>query len=318
MLYELALTPELFNKDNLKSRSFELAVLDIVFKEIVKNGILANLDNENWIIDVKERLNKLEPSVRDKFIQFLIRLKDYKRIAAYPSNEIKPTNDLGWLKHTLRTHELTPFYSVISSLNDENFKDSRLVLLEDLFDTPLWSERKEEIDLFQRESDYKLHLAPILRHTKTLHLIDPYMSVESRFFKTLELCTSLLGKKSVRIHIHCSLPYGFMQGKNHRERVKAYLKEWEEKIKKLIDENSSRNDIYRIYLWSRQKGQQKFHDRSIITDQCGIGVEGGLDVYEYSTKTTWHMLKPETIKRRRDDVTKGRSPYRLLGEKQIK
>ncbi|KXO03092.1 hypothetical protein AYK81_28820 [Bacillus thuringiensis] len=318
MLYELALTPELFNKDNLKPRSFELVVMDIVFKEIGKNGILANLDNENWIKDVIGRLDELEPSVKDKFMKFLIHLKDYKRIATYPSNEIKPINDLEWLKHTLRAHELTPFYSVISSLDDEKFKDSRLVLLENLFDTSLWSERKEEVDLFQSESDYKLHLAPILRHTKTLHLIDPYMSVESRFFTTLELCTSLLQKKSVKIHIHCSLPYDFMKGKKFNDRVKAYLKKWEEKIKTLISINNSRNDTYRICLWSRIKNQQKFHDRSIITDQCGIGVEGGLDVYDYSTKTTWHLLTPETIKRRRDDVTKGHSPYRLLGEKQIK
>ncbi|PHB37069.1 hypothetical protein [Bacillus wiedmannii] len=318
MLYELALTPELFNKEKLKPRSFELVMLDTAFKEILKNGILANLDNENWIVDVKDRLDKLEPSVREKFIQFLIRLKDYKRIVAYPSNEIKPMDDLGWLKHTLRTHEITPFYSVISSLNDEDFKGSRLVLLENLFETPSWSERKEEIDLFQRESDYKLNLAPILRHAKTLHLIDPYMSLESRFFKTLELCTDLLQKKSVRIHIHCSLPSGYKQDLKFKDRVKAYLKEWEEKIKQLIEENNSRSDIFRVCLWNRIKGQQKFHDRSIITDQCGIGIEGGLDVYDYSTRTTWHLLQPETIKRRRDDVTKGLSPYRFLGEKQIK
>ncbi|EKS8379612.1 hypothetical protein QC477_005140 [Bacillus cereus] len=318
MLYELALTPELFNKDKLKSRSFELVVLDTAFKEILKNGILANLDNENWIIDVKARLDKLEPSVRDKFIQLLNHLKDHKRIVTYPSNEIKPIDDFGWLKHTLKTHEMTPFYSIISSLDDKDFKDSRLILLENLFDTPLWSERKEEIDLFQRESDYKLNLSPILRHARTVHLIDPYMSLESRFFKTLELCIELLQKKSVRIHIHCSLPFDYKQELKFNDRVKAYLKEWEGKIKQLIAENNSRSDIFRVCLWTRIKEQQKFHDRSIITDQCGIGIEGGLDVYNYSTKTTWHLLQPETIKRRRDDVTKGLSPYRFLGEKQIK
>ncbi|WP_456364882.1 hypothetical protein C1N73_32610 (plasmid) [Priestia aryabhattai] len=320
MLYELALTPELFDKSNIEENELDYILLIGVLREAEANGIIANLDNNKWIGDVVNRIYVLSPKIKDEIIRRLNRLKDRKRIATYPSNEIDPTNDLEWLQHALKVHELTPFYSVISSLFDtENKEDPSLINLKKIMFSDTWNERRNSTQIKQSPEEYTKHLRPVMRHARKLQLIDPYMSpLESRYLKTLEICIRLLEKKAVIIHIHCKIPFQFEQGiRNNRVRARKYLDKWEIAIKEIIDRETERRDRYKIFIWQPRRQSHRFHDRFIITDQCGVGIQGGLDTYDFETMTNWNLITYEETETILNQFKEESSPYDLLGYRTI-
>lgn len=320
MLYELALTPELFDKNNIEENELDYMLLIAVLREAEANGIIANLDNNKWINDVVNRIYVLSPKTKDELIRRLNRLKDRKRIATYPSNEIDPTNDLEWLQHALKVHELTPFYSVISSLLDaENEEDPSLINLRKIMFSDIWNERKSSTQIKQSPEEYTKYLKPVMRHARKIQLIDPYMSpLESRYLKTLEICIQLLEKKSVIIHIHCKIPPQFEREiRNNRVRARKYLDKWEIIIKEIIDRETERRDRYKIFIWQARRQSHRFHDRCIITDQCGVGIHGGLDTYNFETMTNWNLMTYEETETILNQFKEESSPYDLLGYRTI-
>jgi hypothetical protein len=310
LLYEFALTPEVFDKKIFAKDNANYVILNEVLKGISVNGTLANLDNNNWIKNVSSRINQLNPKEKDRLLSLIKIINDRKRLVKYPGS-ITPNDDVEWLQLAINTHRNENFYSIVSekgTVEGIANNDPIIQLISDILYSEYWNNRPRTIDVKQNYNDYKKYLKPILKNAKSLHLIDPYMSPEPRFFITLKLCISLLKNSTVRIHIHCK--------NNSGKTPTEYLDEWENSIMQL--NYPLRRDKYKIFLWERRNRQQKFHDRSFITDQCGIGVEGGLDIYRYDdTITTWSFLDEEVRIRRLRDVDPSCSPYRLVSSREF-
>ncbi|WP_440969633.1 hypothetical protein ACSS6N_14985 [Peribacillus frigoritolerans] len=278
MLYEFALTPEVFDKKILSKDYANYVILNEVLKGICINGTLANLDNNNWIKNVSGRINLLNPKEKDRLLSLIKTIRDRKRLVRYPGS-ITPNDDFEWLQLALSTHQNENFYSIVTekgTVEGVTNDDPIVQLISDILNSEYWNNRPRTMDVKQNYIDYNKYLKTVLKNAKSLHLIDPYMSLEPRFFTTLKLCISLLKNSSVRIHIHCKINNGKNNNRKNNNNGKKtpteYLNEWENSIMKL--NYPLRRDKYKIFLWERRTGQQKFHDRSFITDQCGIGVEG--------------------------------------------
>jgi hypothetical protein len=186
-------------------------------------------------------------------------------------------------------------------------------------DSPQWDGRRRRTQtLTKSEADYRAGLAPVLRHAKSLALIDPWLnSHESRYFDTITVCSNVMGQRGHtrlqgRIHIHAE----FRKQRPYGRSISDYFSAWEQKLRPLIATDRHR---FKVFLWESLPGSESMHDRFILTDQCGISVPGGLDCrrHSHANSTDWSLLDEDARRRRLQDYDPAVSPFNLLGEREL-
>jgi hypothetical protein len=325
VLYEFAMTPDVFDTTVVDADPTLGIVLVQLLRGMCDNGLIANLHRDRWARHVMEhRLTRLSPALRDKVIACLNTLHDRHRLVRHPRRmQGDPIVDGEWLELALESHRRIPFHSIIlSKALLSECADSNIMLTElsGAQDPPQWQSRRRSFTLTKCDADYRAALAPILRHARTLTLIDPYMSCrDSRFFNTVKICIDLLGQRGhailpARIHIHAGNP---QDNYHHPESIVNRLNAWKQCFRPLMDTQHPHH--FKVFLWEAHPGSETFHDRYILTDQCGISVPSGLDCRADSVpnSTTWSLLDEEDRTRRLQDFDPATSSFRLLGEREV-
>lgn len=323
MLYEYAMTPDLFDSKFLDANDPNGIILLEILRGLAQYGVLANLNKDRWILHVRERVNSLSPALKHKVLNCLSLLKDRHRFVRHPICKTgNPNSDFEWLELALDSHDKVPFHAIILSqaLMDNCESDcSEFVEYSGLLDSSQWSEcKKQTLTLTKSPADYCSNLTPILRYAESLALIDPYLSPEvPRYFKTIEICSNLLryrrgyDKLSGRIDIHADAKH-----QTRNRSINDCLVEWENKLRPLVDEDKHR---FRIFLWEANPGSESMHDRYILTDQCGLLIPGGLDCRSDShpNSTNWSLVDEEVRCKRWENYHPSTSPFNLLASTEI-
>src|SRR5215217_3934273 len=317
MLYEFAITPEVFDKPTLSVDPSLAVVLVELLIGLRLNGMVANLHKDKWIRHVKdERIALLSPSLKDKLLTCLDILQNRHRLVKHPRSAIgDPGTDDEWLDLALESHTRIPFHGIVLSqglLTSCGHNCDAFVELNEVLDSSMWENRPHTRTLRKVRSDYRNALMPVLRHARALTLVDPYMSCqESRYFNTVKLCADLLGQRGHdvlrgRIHIHAGNPE---RDSNNPEMVEDRLSAWERKLRPLID--AWHPHRFRVFLWDQRAGGERLHERYILTDQVGIAVTAGLDYRDHSApkSTTWALLDEKDRARRLEDYDRATSPF---------
>lgn len=324
MLYEFAMTPELFDASTANVDGSAGTVLVELLRGIAENGLLANLHKDRWLRHVTEaRVSSLPPTLKDKIMTCLKVLHDRHRLVRHPKcMSGDPSSDLDWLNLALDSHQRIPFHAIVLS---QTLMDScgqgcgAFVEFLGALDSPQWDgRRRRTLALTKSATDYQAVLAPILRHAKSLSLIDPWLnSHESRYFDTVTICSNVMGQRGHarlrgRIHIHAE----YSKQKPDGRTVSDYLDAWEQKLRPLIAADGHR---FKVFLWESLPDSESMHDRFILTDQCGISTPGGLDcrTHSHANSTNWSLLDEDVRRSRWNDYDPAVSPFRLLGEREI-
>ncbi len=324
MLYEFAMTPDLFDASVQNANGTAGVILVELLKGIAENGLLANLHKDRWLRHViNDRISTLSPDLKDKVQTCLSVLHDRHRLVRHPRcMNGDPGTDVDWLMLALDSHSRIPFHAIfLSQMIREECGQVCDAFVEFLgaLDSPQWDgRRRRTLTLTKTDAKYRAALTPILRYAKSLTLVDPYLSSQvSRYFDTVTICSNVMGQRGHarlkgRIHIHAELKHQKPEGKE----IGDYLDDWEQKLRPLIEADGHR---FRVFLWESLSGQEKMHDRFILTDQCGISVPGGLDcrIHSHANSTDWNLLDEETRRRRLEDYDPAISPFKLLGERAV-
>jgi len=320
VLYEFALTPDVFHSALLDDKPVLGVILIQLLRGMCDNGLVANLHKDRWLEYTKVRLERVSPDLKDKILSCFKTLHDRHRFVRHPRRLAgDPTNDSDWLELALESHRRIPFHGILLSqplLSGSGYSELAFMELSEALDSPQWQGRRRSCTLTKCEIDYRTALVPLLRHAKTLALIDPYFSChETRFFDTVKICVELLGQRGhavlpCRVHIHAGDP----SSETTPERLNA----WEKRLLPLID--SQHPHRFKVFLWKARPGGETLHDRFILTDQCGISVPAGLDcrLHSVPNSTTWGLLDEEDRIRRLLDYDPATSPFDLLGEREVK
>jgi hypothetical protein len=117
MLYEFAITPEVFDKPTLSVDPSLAVVLVELLIGLRLNGMVANLHKDKWIRHVKdERIALLSPSLKDKLLTCLDILQNRHRLVKHPRSAIgDPGTDDEWLDLALESHTRIPFHGIVLS-----------------------------------------------------------------------------------------------------------------------------------------------------------------------------------------------------------
>jgi hypothetical protein len=164
------------------------------------NGLIANLHKDYWQRCVKDRIERLSPSVKDKVIACFKILDDRHRFVRHPRKQTgDPASDIDWLDLALESHAKIPFHGIVlgqALLAKCGREDAAFMELAEALDSSQWQNRRRSLTLNKREADYRVILAPLLRYARALTLVDPYLnSHELRFFKTVQICSELMGQR---------------------------------------------------------------------------------------------------------------------------
>ena len=326
LLHEFAMIPDVFNASALrKDRRLELIVVQIL-RGLSDNGLLANLYKDHWEKEVRDRILNFPQElqeVRDKLIACLKVLKDRNRLVRHPrAGEQAPSQGADWLKLAMRSHEETPFHGII--LDKElaescGLTDDALMEISRALDSSQWRTRRRSMTLKKHEADYRKQLTPILRHARTLALVDPYFNTRGPcFLKTIQLCSALMGQRPSlerrpgRIHIHTDQ-------RQPRETVHSPQEDlgwWENELRELNHKHGHR---FKVFLWT--SSSETLHDRFILTDQCGISIPGGLDCRPSSkaNDTVWSLLDEEDrrVWLQKFDPDARANPYEYVDSREV-
>lgn len=324
MLYEFAITPDLFDASVANTDKSAGVILTELLRGIAENGLLANLHKDRWLRHVTEnRATTLPPALKDKVFTCLKVLNDRHRLVRHQKcKEGDPDTDQDWLNLAFDSHDRIPFHAIILSqaLMDSCGREcDAFVEFFGSLDSARWNgRRKRTLSLTKSDADYRSAFAPILRHAKSLVLIDPWLNAqESRYFNTVTICSNVMGQRGHarlqgRIDIHAEA--GKQKPKDRT--VGDYLTAWEQKLRPLIATDGHR---FRVFLWESLPGSESMHDRFILTDQCGISTPGGLDcrTHSHANSTDWSLLDEDVRQRRWNEYDPPVSPFNLLGDREI-
>lgn len=322
MLYEFALTPELFDASVVNTDNAGTILVQLL-RGIEENGLLADLNRSRWSRYIGERIETPPQVLRDKVMACLKIIEDRHRLVRHPKCVSgNPGTNLDWLNLALESHQKIPFHAIILSqalMESCGQENSSFVEFLRSLDSAQWESRRiRTLTLTKSLADYRAALAPILRHARSLALIDPWLnSQESRYFNTVTICSNMMGQRGHarlqgRIHIHAEAG----QQKPYNRTLTDYLNAWEQKLRILIAADGHR---FKVFLWESLPGSQSLHDRFILTDQCGISAPGGLDCrsHSHANSTDWSLLDEDVRQQRLNDYDPLLSPFKLLGDREI-
>ena len=321
MLYEYAMTPDIFHSNFLDTNDTSGIILVEILRGLAQFGVLANLNRGSWIRYVEPRVNTLSPALKDKVLSCLKILKDRNRLVKHPKSMTgDPSSDCDWLKLALVSHDRIPFHAIILSqalIDNCKYEISDFVEYSVALDSSQWNDcKKRTLTLTKSSADYSDNLAPVLRYARKLALVDPYLKCSKRYIDTISICSNLLGDRGhnrlkCQFEIHASA-----DKQNPHHCIGDCLAEWERKLQSLADKDQHK---FRVYLWESKPGSESMHDRYILTDQCGLLIPGGLDcrVHSYPNSTDWSLVDENVRQNRWADYDHPASPFNLLERTEI-
>lgn len=324
MLYEFAMTPEVFDASVVNVDGRASVILVELLRGLAENGLLANLHKDRWVRHVTEqRIKSLSPPIKDKLLTCLNVLHDRHRFVRHPKRMAgDPASDLDWLNLALESHQRIAFHAIVLSQPlMAAFGQGCQEFVEFLtsLDSPQWDgRRRRTLTVTKSCAEYRAALSPILRHAKSLLLIDPWLnSYEPRYFDTMTICSNVMGQRGHarlygRIHIHAEAKKQKPEG----QTITNYLERWEQRLRPLITTDGHR---FKVFLWESLPGSESMHDRFILTNQCGISVPGGLDcrTHSHANSTDWNLLDEDARIHRWNDYDPITSRFKLVADREI-
>ena len=332
MLYSFAITPDVFEPWAVNDTNREGVILVELLRGMVENGLLANLHGGQWITHVRrcQDADKKAPELRAKINTCLNLLSDRKRLVNHPKGSARDEADecrwLFWALERHRTEADNRFQGIFSTAENIDLSelvDDTLIPLLRALDCPGWQGRRQSIRFPKTQVELRRHLAPLVRYASMATLIDPYLvSHKAKFFDTVQHCASLLGKrdgtqKAGRIRIHAGDPR-YDTPEELQESPADRLDRWAEALRPVAAQYGHK---FRVSLWANRPGGKRFHDRYLLTDQCGVRAPGGLDFVEDPTQANlsgWSLLDhAELTDIIQNEFHPSKSPYCHLGSRDV-
>lgn len=301
MLYDYACTPQIFSNEALEINSAHFTLLTMFLRGVLDNGMIADLNNGDWKKNVIQNINHLPPKYKDKIAHLYQSLKDKNLIVGHKKSDLKPSNEEEWLKLAELSNEKEPFYGIISLLESDLSHS-----LEDMLESDKWIQRSRTHYVVQNEENLRKELKPVLSYARKVTLIDPYFStLRSKYRTTLGIIAELL--RSQRGNVQKGMIEIHIRYKAGETDASTFLNSWMRSSQEIFQKHGH---ICKMFQWDKA---ESWHDRYIITDQCGIHVGAGLDDRNEG-KSTWSKLDYSTLSDIVKDFRENSSPYILKSQ----
>ena len=293
MLYELAITPDVFDADHIERDIEHRIELRDLLRHLAEVGMVADLDGQKWrphvdacLAPKQERTSNASSDLM-KVLELLARRH---RLAPHPKRKAGPAStDQHWLELIRESHKRTPFNWVVSGERLGVVRLSKTetsVRVGDVRSSDKWLAKRSRI-VQMCEMEYRDILPPLLRHALRIDLVDPHLSPNPGPNYSIVPILVELTRPGARSHIaiHTTIK------NSTSDSIQMTLEQWKKRLLRLKQELDRRH-ILQVVLWRAGAGDDDMHDRYLLTDQCGIDAGRGFrcDAPGTSRTTLWKLL----------------------------
>lgn len=233
--------------------------------------------------------NSLDDFSKKRLVDLLNCLSENK----VARSDCKYDGKYGWLENAEEEYGRHQFTAILASKNTNNRK--YILLNTDIGDWPeeLW-EIKDKI-IVQRQSHAMAEvLSPLLLKSSDIIFIDPYFRANRKDFRDLlhiflqEAVRYPVFSKKQRVEVHVSADYEKVLSHD------AFFNECQRELPQLIPAGLS--VIFK--RWTQKQGNEKLHNRYILTDLGGVSFGAGLNTGEKGETDDLALLNRDQYMRR--------------------
>jgi len=300
MLKEVCITPHIFDREHIDSTNWK--DINSLLEVLANSGYIIGLNNKDWARAVLDKINHLEPKVKDKLSTALSLLKDRERIAGHPKNDaFSSTEEDDWFDVARGLNNIRNFYGIIAT---QSYGGNAITVaqLEDINIHQEFGLTGSTQILKTAENLHNL-LLPFLSYSKKVTIIDPYFHLDRpKYIETLHIVAKCFrerrGKKEPgRILIHCRWD----------EDKSGYVEKWKNILNKL---SSTYNHSFEVYAWEGIDYSIKLHDRYFITNQSGLISAAGTDTDDRQ-QSEWSIKDYGELNKVLSQYNENSSPFKL-------
>ncbi len=300
---EVTFTPHSFDKKFIFSNHRRFGKLIAILEGLMNSGVIVAV-SDTWEDSVYSLLDKYDDVDKNEITHLLEALSNRNRISIYPQHK-KLIDETLWIDEINQLNKKRRFDFAAGTINNKTVKTIEGIDSKAYLNTGA-KIKKQTIE------NIKQIINPILTYAEIVKIYDPYFMIEKdRFFDVLKVICEYLGsayseENDAIIDIHTSVK-SMLNRQNMFDWRKA--NDWIQKIKHL--EKKYHHEIT-IKIWE-DTDQNKWHDRWLITNQCGVSMGKGSDTSDW-TDATWGLLDWEDLPKIEDKFTEGKQFYRFIGK----
>jgi hypothetical protein len=154
----------------------------------------------------------------------------------------------------------------------------------------------------QTEEEMVNNLFPILRYAKEVIIIDPWCNLTLKHYQNSLQIIAKQYMSSVNSTLKEDITINAKWVTDNKKNTTTELYKDETRIfcEKMKDEYGV---IVKVFLWSNNPDKEFFwHDRSLITNQCAIGIGDGINIQDkkHLKDSTWSILSDKEREKRLD------------------
>ncbi|MEW6185461.1 MAG: hypothetical protein AB1585_06955 [Thermodesulfobacteriota bacterium] len=282
LLSEYAFTPDVIDGTSYGSVETCRLHLQNIKEVLLQEGLVRNLWNGEWVQTFVNDHRPWHPRGKE-LIKKLALQKRLVFNSAIGRN--LPSNDSEWCEEALASHKTIPLNGIIvTDCISGLFKGQPIIAsIQKLSSTPWWSGRSPSIRPHRKIEDYKNALNLVLKHANSIMFIDPHLDPRlpryHDFAKLLKEAGGRTPSPLIEIHRVCYRSSG-------PNRHIYNPQELEEMFRDSLSETLNQVGLkIEIFIWD------DFHDRHLISNLVGIGMQNGFDTTTaQNAQTTWTRL----------------------------
>ena len=298
---EVTFTPNSFDKNIFLESERKFEKLLNALEDITDSGMILGITRQ-WQKKVNEFLDKYDDNEKSEIKEIFKQLHARQRIVSYPiSKEFDDENN--WINQANQINEKRLFDVIIAS------KDSPTTKQIDHIDRKFLKNKGATVNK-QTEEFMDVMLSPILSYAEIVTIIDPYFSFEHvRFQDALEIiCKNLANHHGIKDEAIVEIQTSIKSMKENNEFKWQKADGWSKIINKYEEKYGH---VITLKIWEEVK-EDKWHERWIITDQCGIFIGKGSDISRW-TDSTWSLLDWDELADITNKFDENRKVYNFIG-----
>lgn len=282
---EVALTPHVFDKNKLLDNERKFEKLLNALEGLSESGMLVGVYS-NWYENINKFIEAYDDFDKDEMEGVLKHLHDRQRIVHVQNQLCDKDDEECWISQATKLNQIRAFEIILATQQNYNTKSLDEIdrkTLKDAF------QNKGAKVLPQTKENMQKLLMSILAYAEIAKVYDPYFNLsKKRYEDALNIVCQTLGshhgaKETAIIDIHTSAKTLL----NNIDMLDWSLSDnWSSKIRNF--QKLYGHQIV-IHVWEDKRGNDEWHDRWLITNQCGITLGKGSDISEWHD-ATWGIL----------------------------
>lgn len=313
MLHEFAFSPDVFFPSAFGVKTDQGVfipgedhghlALTSLWKGIERFGVIRDLSDGKW----GGALDGREVNLHVRSRELLKKLRSNGRVVPASAQIARsPAAEEDWLAEALASHtaepQITQFFGTdqfCASLKAADHQDLPRGISKMPFCSP-FSGGGCSIKVNRDIVAYTKTLRPLIKYSRSLMFIDPYLDLEAANYKDflilLKEIASINPGVDIELHRHIKPAYG--------GQLRS-ASNWKQSFDRVLSADPVLKSLrIQVFIWD------EFHDRYLISNLMGISVPYGFDTTKKNEATRWSMLSAQDTNDVREEFTKGDPLFR--------